>query len=533
MDSRADPGKVPERVDSRASAATRGTVRAAAPATLLALALGVLYLVAGRMGADLSAQIEHADFARRHPFATIDFGWYGGTLPFGYSLWTPPVMAELGVRVTGVVATVAAVALFAVLLRRVGAQRQALATCAAAVTFSSSLAEGRITFACGLAAGLGALVLVAGPPRRARCLAATASAVIAGAASPVVALYLLLAAAVSASRRRTAAAAALAAAVLPLLVTSVVFGDAGRQLFSVNDALRALLATILVGVLVAPRFQLLRTGIALAVAMVGLAWLLPTPLGSNATRLSLLFAVPVVAAFGRFDRLRLGACLFVVVIVQPPVVFGTLSGAGDPVTTASYFAPLQRQLAALGPPTGRLEVPELTGHWDAAYLTRSAPLSRGWLRQLDTQLNDDVFYRSLPTAQTYRQFLDRTGTQYVAVADARPTFYGRRELKLIDGGLPYLHPVWHSAHWTLFAVQRPVPVVAAPATLPTLRADGIEFTAPAHADVVVRIRWLRWLTIRGPAGSCLRPEGDAVVLHTAQAGRYMITSTPFGARRRC
>lgn len=67
------------------------------PATIVALAATVLcaaFLVAPRMGGDLSAQIARADFARRHPFSTVDMRWFGGTLPFGYSLWTPQLMAR-------------------------------------------------------------------------------------------------------------------------------------------------------------------------------------------------------------------------------------------------------------------------------------------------------------------------------------------------------------------------------------------------------------------------------------------------------
>lgn len=517
------------RLDRRA----RSNRRALRRAVVLALTLGLLYLLAGRMGGDLSAQIAHADFAADHPVAVVDFRWFGGTQPLGYSLWTPPVMALLGVRVTGVLATVAAVTLFGLLLRRVGAPRQRLACAAAAITFTSDLAEGRVTFACGLAVGLAALLVLARHEGRGRLASGAALSLLAAAASPVVALYLLLAAATAILHGRRAIGAALGAAVLPLLLTSVVFGDAGRQVFSANDAVRALLATALVLVLTPRRHALLRTGALLAFVMVLLAWLVPTPVGSNSTRLSLLFAVPLTAAYVRFPRPLGALCVVLVAVVQPPITFGTLTGAGRPVTNASYFSPLSAELATLGPLTGRVEVPELTGHWDAAYLARDVPLSRGWLRQLDTHLNDDVFYRHLPTAQSYRQFLDRTATEYIAVADARPTFYGRRERTLIGTGLPYLKPVWRNQHWTLYAVDQPVPIVAAPGALSGYGASQIRVQAPADSDVTVEIRWLRWLSLSGPAGACLRRDGDVVVLHAARAGTYTIGSTVFGDRRHC
>ena len=68
------------------------------------------------------------------------------------------------------------------------------------------------------------------------------------------------------------------------------------------------------------------------------------------------------------------------------------------------------------------------------------PLARGWLRQLDTKLNDDVFYKNKPTATTYQQFLTDNAVEYVAVPDARLTYYGKREATLIDGGLELPRP---------------------------------------------------------------------------------------------
>ena len=59
-----------------------------------------------------------------------------------------------------------------------------------------------------------------------------------------------------------------------------------------------------------------------------------------------------------------------------------------------------------------------------------------WLRQLDTKLNDDVFYKNKPTASSYRTFLTGEAVEYVAVPDARLTYYGKREAALISTGLP-------------------------------------------------------------------------------------------------
>ncbi|MDQ6937397.1 MAG: hypothetical protein M3140_06760, partial [Actinomycetota bacterium] len=322
---------------------------------------------------------------------------------------------------------------------------------------------------------------------------------------------------------------------VPLAVTSLFFADGGRQVFNGTDALRALVASGLVVALV-PRSQpTLRIGAAIGLIMVAAAFVLPTPVGGNATRLSLLFAVPIVAAFAPLSRRLVAVAIVTVTVVQTPVTLGTLAGAGRPVTHAGYYQPLLDQLAARGPLSGRIEVPELTGHWDAAYLARAAPLARGWLRQADTRLNDDVFYRDPPNAASYRTFLDRNAVQYVAVPDARRTFYGRRETALIAAGLSYLRPLWHGRHWTLYVVADAVPVVAQPARLLSYGAAVISLWAPAGADIAVRMRWFSRLRVSGPDGrGCLQRGGNqVVVVRTTVAGVYRISSTVAGRGSTC
>jgi hypothetical protein len=512
---------------------TRPDLATTVIATITAAVLCGLYLIAPHMGGDLSAQIARADFARAHATAVIDFRWFGGTLPFGYSLWTPAVMAVVGVRITGAIATVVTVGFFTAALHRVGARHPRWGGLAAAVTLTSNLVEGRVTFACSLAFALAAVWLLAGAaPHR---LIAAGLCVLGGAASPVGALFLLVGAGALLLMKRWRDALALAASFLPVLVISVVFGDGGRQIFSGNDAIRAAVATALVIALVPKRFRLLQVGAAIGLVMVIAAVVVPTPVGSNSARLSLLFAVPVVAAFVDLRRWLAAGVILLVIVVQTPITFGTLTGAGRAVTSSSYFAPLAAELEVRGALTGRVEVPELTGHWDAAYLAQFVPLARGWLRQTDIKLNNVVFYQHLPTAASYRSFLDRSAVQYVAVADARPTFTGRRELTLIKTRLPYLRQVWSSSHWRLYEVLDPMPIVSAPASLVSYHPARIVVQAPADTDVTVRVRWFRWLTLDpAPAGSCLqRLNAQTVRLHTAAAGQYVITSAPLSQSRRC
>ena len=117
------------------------------------------------MGGDLSAQLARADFARGHPLSPIDLRWFGGTQPFGYSLWVPAVMAVLTPRVVGAIAAVVSTWLTTRLMQRAGAARPVVGGVAAAICQASNLAEGRVAFAAGMAFGLAALDLLTGDCR--------------------------------------------------------------------------------------------------------------------------------------------------------------------------------------------------------------------------------------------------------------------------------------------------------------------------------------------------------------------------------
>jgi hypothetical protein len=524
-------------MSERAAPSRRAVIshRPATIATGAAIALVVAYLLAPRMGGDLSAQMARADFAANHPWSPVDLRWFGGTLPYGYSLWVPPLMAVVGPRLVGAIAAVAATWLTTRLMMRAGASRPTIGGLLAAICQASNLAEGRVAFAAGLAFGLATLLALtsagdaelATGARNRRIAGATIMALLAGAASPVAALLLWLCGAVALLRRRFAAAAILVlASAIPVVVISVVFADGGHQLYDPVDALRAALVSALVVVFVPARHQAIRIGGALGVLMVAAAYLLPTPVGGNASRLALLFAVPVVAAFVPWRWWIAGLAVVATAIAQTPVTLGTLTGAGTPATEAAYYAPLLAEIKSDGPLTGRIEVPELNGHWEAAYLARTVPLARGWLRQVDTELNDDVFYKHKPTAATYQQFLRDNAVEYVAVPDARLTFYGKRESSLISTDLSYLEPIWKNDHWTLYRVANAVPVVDSPGTLISENAASITFSAPPGSEVTINVRYFRWWTT-STAGSCVERAGNKVLFKTGSgpATPYVLSSS--------
>ncbi|MEU1812359.1 hypothetical protein ABZ481_16895 [Micromonospora aurantiaca] len=566
--------------------------RVMAVSAVSALVLAVLYLTLPATGSDLSAQVARAGFFAEHGAALVDLRWYGGVHPWGYSLVSPPLMALLGVRVTGALALLASATAFAALLVRTRVPRPLLGSLVGVVTIAGNLVSGRVTYALGVAFGLAALLALTVPARRTRlaagapagpggavagaagsatepagpggaaagpagpgaagggrsvgaAVAAAAAALLASAASPVAGLFVGLAGVALLLTRRYADGLLLAVpAAVPLAVTGLLFGEGGWMNISTADTVHAVVTSLVVAALVA--YRPVRVGALLSAAGVLASALLHTPVGLNATRLVVMFALPVLAAAATLpaplsDRLRaagrrskvvgavgLAVLLAVVCWWQPPVVTADLRSADDPTADPAYFAPLRAELARRGL-TGRVEVPPTRNYWEAAHMG-DVPLARGWLRQADIDRNA-LFFTTVPGADgtgipltpiTYRDWLADNAVQYVAVPDAEFSWVGASEAKLVEAGQPYLTEVWSDRHWKLYAVAEPTPLVGAPGEL--VRQDGasITFRASAAGPVPVRVRHDRWLTASN--GATVTPSGRWTTVTVPRKGTYTLTS---------
>ena len=491
---------------------------------LTALVLAVVYLLLPRMGSDLSAQVARAGFVDLAGFAAVDLRWYGGVHHFGYSLTSQPVMALLGVRVTGALALIAASAAFAALLVRTHAPRPLLATVVGTLCIAGNLVSGRVTYGVGVAFGLAALLALT--YRRGPAVAGVAG-LLAGATSPVAGLFLGLAGVALLGARKYRAGAVLAiSAAVPLAVTAGLFGDGGWMNISRTDTTRAVVTSLLVAVFVSVRP--IRYGALLSAAGVLLAALVHTPVGLNATRLVVMFALPVLAGWGRPRRYWLAGLLVAVTVWQPPVSVTDVRDVGNPTADPAWFASLRANLDGREL-TGRVEIPPTRNYWEGAYLG-DVPLARGWLRQADIDRNP-LFFTTVPgapgtgvelTPDSYRVWLAEQAVQFVAVPAAELSWVGRREAELVTAGLPYLTEVWSDRRWRLYAVADPVPVVAAPGVQTGYTADAITFTTPAGGDVRVRVRHSRWLTADG--GATVHADGVWTSVRVPGPGTYTLTS---------
>ncbi len=496
-----------------------------------ALVLAAGYLLAPPMGTDLSAQQARADFAHRYGTVPVDLRWYGGTVQYGYSLLSQFGMAAVGTRLLGALAAVVASVAFAFLLVRGGAYRPVLGGILGAVVLVGNLASGRVTFALGLAFGTAALA-ACWLPKPFRFAVAAALAGLSTWASPVAGLFVGLAGlalilAKLPTRQPSGGGIALCAGAGVAFLPMLFLGDGGRQLYTAESMRINVALAVAAFLLVSARYPAVRVGAVLAGVLLAAAYYVPSPLGFNAARLTMLFTVPVVAALARCDWRWLTLGLVATVWWQPPIVTSDLGNAGAKESHRAFYRPLVDELSTLDP-LGRVEVVPLRDHWESAYVAAAVPLARGWERQVDVARNP-LFYRDTLSTEDYGDWLRRNAVDYVAIAPgSQPDRYARTEAAVVEAAPPYLTEVWRDAHWRLYAVTDPTPLVSTPGRLVASRADRVDFTADAPATIVVRVRWSRWLTVKG---GCVGegPDGWTAV-RVPRAGRYTLTSQLGGSR---
>ena len=519
--------------------------RAVLGTSATALATTLAWLFAPPMGIDLAAQVARGDFWMRHGAAVLDFGWYGGLSPYSYSLITPPLMSLAGgdidgARRVGAVFAVLASVLFVLLLCRTGARRPLLGGLLGTVGIVGNLVSGRITFTAGLAFGLATLLALTSRRAWLRWVAGFAGGVLTAAASPVAGLFLGLAAAALLITARTLgrrgeALLVAATAGSSIMVMSIFFGVNGPMNSIPGDTLRSATVSLAVALLV--NRPAVRLGALFSFAGVLAAAILTTPVGLNAGRLSATFALGVLGGYATLpgpirlpSRLAglvprsagLAALLAVVALWQHPVAVKELGQAGNPMASATRFRPLLAALTRFGP-VGRVEVVPTGDFWEAARVGDTVPLARGWLQQADSERNHIFFNGSLNTA-TYYSWLQTNGVSMVALADGPTAPVGRAEARLVRASPAYLHRVWRGDGWSLYQVAgRPTVVVGA--TLVSSTDAGIDLAVAQAGDILVRVRWSRWLVVHGPS-ACLSATADAwTLLRVRQPGNYDISGS--------
>jgi hypothetical protein len=500
---------------------------------LVAALLAIAYLVFQPVTADLAAQAFRSDLFASHGFLIWNNGWYAGHYLPGYSLLFPPLGAALGPRLAGALAAVTSAGLFSSLAGHRYGDRARLATLWFGAGTGTMLFTGRLTFALGVAIGLGALLAF----QRGRPRLAAALALLTPCASPVAGVFLLLAGlAVVLSGDRRGGAAIVVPAAAAVTSLSVAFPTAGHEPFVFTAFLGVPLFAVGALMLLPRDERTLRCGVAVYALAATVSFAFANPMGGTMARLGALAAGPV-AALGLAGRRQVALAVVALPLLYwqwvAPVrdISRTI---GDPAAAQSYYEPL---LAELKHRTHhkpvRVEIPPTQGRWEAEYVAPEFPLVRGWLRQLESGDFDRFTDRKGLTPRAYRNWLHRQGVDLVAVPDATPDPLSRHERALIRHGLPYLRPVWSSRHWSLYAVRdasglvspknAPKRPAAADARLTGLGPDWFKLAVRRPATYLVRVHFTSYWTVTD-GKACVGPSGQWTKVRVKRAGKVRVAT---------
>jgi len=494
-------------------------------ATVLAAVLQALWLafLAGT-GGDIAAQDAWAEFAREHPGRAYRFDWFGGLHPFSYSVLSPYVMAALGVRTTMVLAATAASALVALLLVRLPAVRRPLgpALLGAVALFGNSV-SGRTTFVLGMVFAVAALLVVLtwpapGSRRTPRLAAAAVCALLATAGSPVDGLFLgLVAAGLWLRGQRVEAYALGVPPVLLVLFSAVFFPMDGTQPMPWDSMILPVAMAALTWLVVPADWAAVRTVAVIYLVAVVLVWAVPTPIGTNITRLALIFAPVVLAAalgsgaratgwpsvsrtgFARAASRRAPRCRLGSRGPAPVAVFALLAAlawqaglAGkDLVRTRPDHswqvdaATVVAKLRDLGAGDTRIEVVPTASHREVSALP--FVLARGWTRQVDHELNARFYDLERPlTHAEYRRWLRAWAVGFVVVTPGRRDAGSYTERYLLADRPAYLRPAWSEDDWRIYQVRDPAPTVSRGGRVEEWDQAGMTVWVPRPGRYVIK-----------------------------------------------
>ncbi|WP_406495022.1 MFS transporter [Streptomyces sp. NBC_00846] len=472
-------------------------------------------------GGDLAAQDAWAEFVGRHPGTAYNLAWYGGMHPVSYSVVSPYLMSVLGVRTTMMVAGTVSAALTAMIVVRVRAVRNPLACSLAGVfAYLCNALSGRVTFGLGMMFAVGAVAAVFCWPYRwrykrwAKAAVAAPLAALATASSPVAGLFLgVVAAALFLNKRRPGAYALGLAPVAVVALSAWLFPFSGTQPMSIATLSLPFLFAVLVFVLVPRDWKTVRTAAAVYGVGTLLTYVIDSQIGSNVTRMAMLFAGVVLLAALPYAEPRSRRWYALVLAFAGLNFWIGFKGVDDIVRTAPAaswtreLAPLVNELQEVGAERGRVEVVPASSHREASALAPYVNLARGWNRQADMERNP-LFYDDTLNSAGYREWLDRWAVHYVVLPRGTPDSTGAvQEAELVDGGLPYLKLVWSDANWRLFEVDSPVPLADPPATVDRAGADELTIHVKTAGRILIRIPYSRWLAVVDDRGKSVeRPQ---------------------------
>ena len=300
--------------------------------------------------------------------------------------------------------------------------------------------------------------------------------------------------------------------VAPLAFVTLFFPSSGRFPFKSWELFWDLGVCVAIW-LAARAYPLIGWGAISYAVVVVAAYLIPSSLGENVSRLGQFTAGPLLACllWTHRRKLILLALAVPILVWQWTPAAEAISGASsDPSTSASYYDPLVTFLSGVPGVAGRVEIPFTYRHWETFFIAVHVPLARGWERQVDIAANP-IIYGGVLNAATYRSWLDDNGVEFLALADAELDDSSKAEAALITTGLPYLQEVWSGAHWRVWKVADYRGLVVGPASLVVLKPDRFTLNVTGTTPVTVKVRASGHWSVGG--GGCAResPSGWTVI----------------------
>jgi len=498
--------------------------------TFAAGVIGLAYVLIAPRSEDLAAHLLRAKLFSTQGFGIWNNWWYSGHNIPGYSVLFPPIAALLTPQLAGAISATVTAGLFESLAYRRYGEDSWVGALWFGVATSTSLFTGRLTFAFGLMPAVGAALAL----QRRRTGIAIGLAFLTPLASPVGALFSALAGgaqAISAYTRDRRIRPALPgigvviASALPVLALAVAFPEGGIEPFAFS-AFWPIVAISIALLLVIPKGDVaLKAGVALYALGCIAAFVVPSPIGSNVTRLAALMAGPLAALLwwprpGRRTAALLAVAVPLLYIQWQAPIRDIRTADDNAEVTAAYFQPLVTYLSQQSDQPFRIEIPFTLFHWEAYLIAPEFPLARGWERQLDIKYNP-LFYDGTLTAETYEAWLHRVAVRYVAVSDKNLDYSAKKEVALINRGLPYLHLVFRNRHWRVYAVRDPTPIVSGAANLSELGSDWMTVQALHPGTAIVRVHYSPyWAVVHG--SGCVAPYGSFTKLTVRRPGPMKI-----------
>ncbi len=494
--------------------------------TLIAGVIAAAYVVIAPKSEDLAAHLLRAKLFATQGFGIWNNWWYAGHNIPGYSVLFPPIAALLTPQIAGATAATVTAALFESLAYRRFGEDAWLGASWFGLATSTSLFTGRLTFAFGLMPAVGSALAL----QRRRYGLAVALAFVTPLASPVGALFSALAGGAQAVdayirdrhiRPALPGIGVVIASAVPVLALAVAFPEGGVEPF-VFSAFWPIVVLSVAALFVIPKGDVaLKAGVALYALGCIASFAVASPVGSNVTRLAPLVAGPLAALLWWPQPGRRVAALVAVALPllylqwQAPV--RDISTADDNAeVTAAYFQPLVTYLSKRSDQPFRIEIPFTLFHWETYLMAPEFPLARGWERQLDIKYNP-LFYDGTLTAAKYDAWLHEVAVRYVAVSDKDLDYSAKQEVALIDRGVPYLHLVFRTRHWRVYAVRDPTPIVQGAATLTDLGSDWLGVDGLSPGTVIVRVHYSPYWAVVDGSG-CVAPYGQYTELTVRRPG---------------